>query len=115
MKTTFACLSLLAVVIAAACLVGPRAARAQAPALATLELTGPYVYQNLAVFAVHDKNAAKHDDVLTLQEALAKPPGPRSRTCAPRSRARRPRRTCSSPPRTPSSRASPFTRTTWRS
>jgi hypothetical protein len=72
MKPTLARLSLLAAVMTTACLLGPRAAKAQAPALATLELTGPYVYQNLAVFAVHDKNAAKHDEVLTLQEALAK-------------------------------------------
>lgn len=72
MKTTFARLSFAAVIVAAACLLGPRASKADAPALATLELTGPYVYQNLAVFAVHDKNAAKHEEVLTLQEALAK-------------------------------------------
>lgn len=72
MKTTLARLSLPAVIVAAACLLGPRASTADAPALATLELTGPYVYQNLAVFAVHDKNAAKHEEVLTLQEALAK-------------------------------------------
>ena len=72
MKTTLACLCLLAVLATAAGLLGPRTARAQAPALATLELTGPYVYQNLAVFAVHDKSAAKHDEVLTLQEALTK-------------------------------------------
>jgi len=74
MKTTLARLLTLAALTIVPCLLGPRLARAEAPApaLATMELTGPYVYQNLAVFAVHDKNAAKHEEVLTLQEALTK-------------------------------------------
>jgi hypothetical protein len=42
------------------------------PALASLELTGPYVFRNLAVFAVHDHNPTKHEEILTLQEALQK-------------------------------------------
>ena len=47
------------------------AARAQAPsAIASLEITGPYAYQNLAVFLVHDKQAAEHAEMLTLEEAL---------------------------------------------
>jgi hypothetical protein len=39
-------------------------------AMAALELSGPYAYQNLAVFAVHDHNAARHQEILTLAEAL---------------------------------------------
>jgi hypothetical protein len=74
MKTTLACLLAAAVLAAVPCFLGLRQAKGQSPvpALASLELTGPYVYQNLAVYAVHDKNAARHDEVLTLQEALAK-------------------------------------------
>jgi hypothetical protein len=74
MKTTLASLFAVAALIAIPCLVGQRLAKGQtaAPVLASLELTGPYVYQNLAIFAVHDKSAAKHDEILTLQEALAK-------------------------------------------
>jgi len=30
------------------------------------------VYQNLAVFAVHDRNAANHQEILTLEEGLAR-------------------------------------------
>lgn len=74
MKTTVARLSLIALVLFAALLVHRRAVAqttAGVPALASLELTGPYVYQNLAIFAVHDRNVARHEDVLTLQEALA--------------------------------------------
>jgi hypothetical protein len=40
--------------------------------VAGLELTGPYAFQNLAIFLVHDKQAAQHQDVLTLEEALAR-------------------------------------------
>jgi hypothetical protein len=74
MKTTLARLSAVATLIAIPAWVAPHLARGQdpAPALASLRLTGPYVYQNLAVFAVHDHEAAKHDEVLTLQEALAR-------------------------------------------
>ena len=73
MKSTFAYTSFLAAVVAMPLLVGQHVARGQTgPVLASLDLTGPYVYQNLAIFAVHDKNASKHDEILTLQEALAK-------------------------------------------
>ena len=75
MKTTVACLSLVALLFVLPFLLSHRRAAAQtsgvAPALASLRLTGPYVYQNLAVFAVHDESAANHDEILTLQEALA--------------------------------------------
>jgi hypothetical protein len=73
MKSTLARSVALAAVVVIPFLVGRHSAQAQSgPALASLDLTGPYVYQNLAVFAVHDKHAARHDDILTLQEALAK-------------------------------------------
>jgi hypothetical protein len=76
MKTTLASLSLLAVLACVPLLLVHRRATAQTPAampaLAALELTGPYVYQNLAVFAVHDRNTANHQEILTLEEGLAK-------------------------------------------
>jgi hypothetical protein len=73
MKTTIACVSLFALMLALPLLLAHRRATAQTsgPMLASLSLTGPYVYQNLALFAVHDPNGAKHDEILTLQEALA--------------------------------------------
>jgi len=79
MKTTLASLSLLALLVSVPFLFIHRRATAQTPAtvpvavpaLASLELTGPYVYQNLAVFAVHDRNTAHHEEILTLEEALA--------------------------------------------
>ena len=72
MKTTVACLSLVALFLAVPLLAVHRRAAAQAgPALAALEISGPYVYQNLAIFAVHDHRAASHDEILTLQDALA--------------------------------------------
>ena len=74
MKTTLASLFAAAALLVVPCLLGQRQARGQAPApvLASLELTGPYVYQNLAIFAVHDKHAAKHDEILTLQRRILK-------------------------------------------
>jgi hypothetical protein len=76
MRTTVACLSMLALLFVLPILLVHRRAAAQPaaapPALASLELTGPYVYRNLAVFAVHDRNTTKHEDILTLQEGLAK-------------------------------------------
>jgi hypothetical protein len=76
MKTTMASLTVLAILLAIPFLLFHRAASAQGksevPALATLELTGPYAYRNLAVFVVHDRKAADHQDILTLDEALAK-------------------------------------------
>jgi hypothetical protein len=75
MKTTVACLSLVALLFVLPVLLAHHRAAAQTraavPALASLELTGPYVYQNLAIFAVHDRHAARHDEILTLREALA--------------------------------------------
>jgi hypothetical protein len=75
MKTTLASLSLLAVLVSVPFLFVHRRATAQTPstvpALASLELTGPYVYQNLAVFAVHDRNTTHHQEILTLEEGLA--------------------------------------------
>jgi hypothetical protein len=75
MKTTLASLSVLAALIAIPLLSARRNATAQTtaavPALASLDLTGPYVYQNLAVFAVHDRNTAHHQEILTLEEGLA--------------------------------------------
>lgn len=63
--------------IVAFCVWRARAVVAQpvAPAMTTvagLELTGPYTFQNLAIFLVHDQQAAKHEEVLTLEEALAR-------------------------------------------
>jgi hypothetical protein len=74
MKTTVACLSMLALLLGFSMLVGHRPAAAQpaTPGLAALDLTGPYVYRNLAIFAVHDRNTTHHEDILTLQEGLAK-------------------------------------------
>jgi hypothetical protein len=76
MKTTVACLSALALLFVLPMLFAHRRAVAQPaatpPALASLELTGPYTYRNLAIFAVHDRNTAHHEDILTLQEAMAK-------------------------------------------
>jgi hypothetical protein len=74
MKTTVAYLSVLALLCALPILLAHRRAAAQpaAPKLAALELTGPYVYRNLAIFAVHDRNTARHGEILTLQEALAR-------------------------------------------
>src|SRR5512138_1867537 len=73
MRTFVACLSALALLVALPVLLCHRPAVAQpSPALAALELTGPYVYRNLAVFAVHDRAATHHEDILTLQEGLAK-------------------------------------------
>jgi hypothetical protein len=47
------------------------AVRAQTPSpLASLEITGPYAHQNLAVFLVRDRQAAEHAEMLTLEEAL---------------------------------------------
>lgn len=75
MKTTLASLSLLAVLASVPWLLIHRRAAAQTPAavpaLATLELTGPYVYQNLVVFAVRDRNTTHHQEILTLEEGLA--------------------------------------------
>jgi hypothetical protein len=76
MKTTAACLYLLALVVTLPLLLAHRRAAAQTagavPALASLELTGPYVYQNLAIFAVHDHDPAHHQEILTLEEGLAR-------------------------------------------
>jgi hypothetical protein len=76
MKITVACLSLLALVVTLPLLLSHRRAAAQTaaalPALASLDLTGPYVYQNLAIFAVHDHDPAHHQEILTLEEGLAK-------------------------------------------
>ena len=75
MKTTVACLSVVAVLFTLPMLLAHRRAAAQpaaaVPALASLDFSGPYVFRNLAIFAVHDHKAAKHEDILTLQEALA--------------------------------------------
>ena len=75
MKTTVACLSLLVLIFVLPILFTHRRAAAQTPAtmpaLASLELTGPYVYQNLAIFAVHDHNTANHQEILTLEEGLS--------------------------------------------
>jgi hypothetical protein len=74
MKTTVACLSLLALIFVLPLLLAhPRAvAQTAGRALASLELTGPYVYQNLAIFAVHDHDTAHHREILTLEEGLAR-------------------------------------------
>jgi hypothetical protein len=76
MKTTLVSLSLLAVCASVPLLLVHRRATAQTPAtvpaLAALELTGPYVFQNLAVFAVHDRSTVSHEEILTLEEGLAK-------------------------------------------
>ena len=76
MKTTLASLSILVVLASVPFLLVHRHATAQTPTavptLASLELTGPYVYQNLAVFVVHDHNTANHQEILTLEEGLAK-------------------------------------------
>jgi hypothetical protein len=76
MKTTVAGLSVLALLVGAFLFVTHRRVAAQpaasVPALAALELSGPYVYRNLAIFAVHDRHATRHEDILTLQEGLAK-------------------------------------------
>jgi hypothetical protein len=76
MKTTAACLFLLALLFLLPILAAHRRAAAQtagvAPALASLELTGPYVYQNLAIFAVHDHDTSHHEEILTLEEGLAR-------------------------------------------
>jgi hypothetical protein len=75
MKTTITCLSLLALLVLVPALLAKRRAAAQTagpvPTLASLDLTGPYVYQNLAIFAVHDRNVTHHEEILTLQEGLA--------------------------------------------
>jgi hypothetical protein len=74
MKTTVACLSLLALLLVLPMLLAHRRVAAQTasvvPALASLELTGPYVYQNLAIFAVHDHDTSRHQEILTLEEGL---------------------------------------------
>jgi hypothetical protein len=76
MKTTLASLTILTVLFAVPLLLVHRRAVAQAktevPMLASLELTGPYAYKNLAIFVVHDRKAADHQEILTLEEALAK-------------------------------------------
>ncbi|MBN2576635.1 MAG: hypothetical protein JXP73_18870 [Deltaproteobacteria bacterium] len=75
MKNAVACFAVVAALFALPLLFAHRRAAAQpaaaVPALASLELSGPYVFRNLAIFAVHDHKAAKHEDILTLQEALA--------------------------------------------
>ncbi len=73
MKSTTLALCLLSLLFAAMAFFVPRReALAQSSMdLATLGITGPYTYENLSVFVVHDSKAAKHEDVLTLQEALA--------------------------------------------
>jgi len=76
MKTTVACLSLLALLFVLPIFFAHRRAAAQTaaglPVLASLELTGPYVYQNLAIFAVHDHDTSHHQEILTLEEGLAR-------------------------------------------
>jgi len=77
MKTTVACLSVLALLVSLPLLlvhrrVAAQPSAAQLPTLASLQLTGPYVYRNLAIFAVHDRDTTHHEEILTLQEALAK-------------------------------------------
>jgi hypothetical protein len=76
MKTTVASLSVLALLVGCFLFVAHRRVAAQpaasVPALAALDLSGPYVYRNLAIFAVHDRSATRHADVLTLQEGLDK-------------------------------------------
>ena len=74
MKRNLVSLSVLALLLGSSIFLAQRRATA-APArsaLAALELTGPYVYRNLALFAVHDHNTTHHEDILTLQEGLAK-------------------------------------------
>src|SRR5690349_14894359 len=60
--------SLLAALAAGVC----GQAQAQPKSIATAELTGPFTYDNLAVFLVHDKAAGAGGDenVSTLEEAL---------------------------------------------
>jgi hypothetical protein len=76
MKTIATCLAAAALLSALSMLLVHRRVAAQpaaaVPTLTTLELTGPYVYRNLAIFAVHDRDTTHHQEILTLQEGLAK-------------------------------------------
>jgi hypothetical protein len=76
MKTTLASLSIVTVLASLPFLLVHSRATAQTtatvPTLAALELTGPYVYQNLAIFSVHDRSTTNHQEILTLEEGLAK-------------------------------------------
>ncbi len=73
MKSTYVSLCLLCLLFAVVGLFIPeRPAMAETPASPeNLNISGPYAYENLAVFLIHDTKAAKHEDILTLQEALA--------------------------------------------
>jgi len=73
MKSTYVTLCLLSLLFAVVALFIPeRPAMAETPTNPeSLNITGPYAYENLAVFLIHDSKVAKHEDILTLQEALA--------------------------------------------
>ena len=73
MKSTYVTLCLLSLLFTVVALFIPeRPAMAETPTNPeSLNITGPYAYENLAVFLIHDSKVAKHEDILTLQEALA--------------------------------------------
>ncbi len=73
MKSTYVTLCLLSLLFAVVALFIPeRPAMADTPTNPeSLNITGPYAYENLAVFLIRDSKVVRHEDILTLQEALA--------------------------------------------